>query len=218
MALPDDAPMRVAVISPITTLWLTLITVYAIHAAFDCLPELTALRTPQPGRQGRRERERRSFSEGEREMAALGSAAALAGGSPGFLPMVAWFSGTSADIVKTGVQLAISLSLFRVRSWDASRIPRRSPHRSKPSPLQGRFDMRTMQSATAACTAERLNEPPREGDGYTYEQFASRDELWFDFCADTGDGGNATYTGAGVGRSGVMRSNQAADGGAACTL
>ena len=61
--------------------------------------------------------------------------------------------------------------------------------------MQGRFDMRSMQSATAACTAEKLNEPPKEGDGYTYEQFADRDELWFDFCADTGDGGNATYTG-----------------------
>lgn len=62
--------------------------------------------------------------------------------------------------------------------------------------MQGRFDMRAMQAATAASMADKFNESPMEGDGYTYEQFADRDELWFDFCADTGDGGNSTYTGA----------------------
>ena len=33
--------------------------------------------------------------------------------------------------------------------------------------------------------------PPREGDGFTFEHLAARDELWLDFCADTGDGGCA---------------------------
>eukprot|EP00775_Hariotina_reticulata_P014455 gene14455-14568_t len=50
------------------------------------------------------------------------------------------YSGTSADLFKTIIDLMISLKLFL-----------------------GRFDMRTMQ------------------------------ELWFDFIADTGDGGNPTY-------------------------
>lgn len=44
------------------------------------------------------------------------------GPSPPFLDMVPWYSGTSADLFKTGVDLMISLKLFL-----------------------GRFDMRTMQ-------------------------------------------------------------------------
>lgn len=35
--------------------------------------------------------------------------------------------------------------------------------------------------------------PPAAGDGFTYEHLADRSELWLDFCADTGDGGNSTY-------------------------
>lgn len=34
---------------------------------------------------------------------------------------------------------------------------------------------------------------PAEGDGFTYEHLAERDELWVDFMADTGDGGDPTY-------------------------
>ncbi len=34
---------------------------------------------------------------------------------------------------------------------------------------------------------------PQDGDGFTYEHLAHKDELWFDFCADTGDGGDPTY-------------------------
>ena len=44
------------------------------------------------------------------------------GAQPEFLPMVPWYSGTSADILKTALDLAITLKLF-----------------------VGRFDMRTMQ-------------------------------------------------------------------------
>ena len=38
--------------------------------------------------------------------------------------------------------------------------------------------------------------PPREGDGFTFEHLAAREELWLDFCADTGDGGCATLLAA----------------------
>ncbi|KAK2079809.1 hypothetical protein QBZ16_002204 [Prototheca wickerhamii] len=34
---------------------------------------------------------------------------------------------------------------------------------------------------------------PQDGDGFTFEHLADRGELWFDFCADTGDGGDSTY-------------------------
>ena len=44
------------------------------------------------------------------------------GPQPEFLPMVPWYSGTSADLLKTALDLAITLKLF-----------------------VGRFDMRTMQ-------------------------------------------------------------------------
>lgn len=31
-------------------------------------------------------------------------------------------------------------------------------------------------------------------DGLRYEHLSKRKELWFDFMADTGDGGNSTYS------------------------
>ena len=34
---------------------------------------------------------------------------------------------------------------------------------------------------------------PAEGDGFTYEHLSEREELWVDFMADTGDGGDPTY-------------------------
>eukprot|EP00879_Flechtneria_rotunda_P018990 GHRR01019937.1.p1 GENE.GHRR01019937.1~~GHRR01019937.1.p1 ORF type:complete len:748 (+),score=303.12 GHRR01019937.1:256-2499(+) len=89
---------------------------------------------------------------------------------PPFLDMVPWYSGTSADLFKTMFDLMISLKLFL-----------------------GRFDMRTMQAATAASMADSFNDTPAEGDGFTYEHLHSKQELWFDFIADTGDGGNSTY-------------------------
>jgi hypothetical protein len=32
------------------------------------------------------------------------------------------------------------------------------------------------------------------GNGFTYKHLAASKDLWFDFMADTGDGGNSTYT------------------------
>jgi len=32
----------------------------------------------------------------------------------------------------------------------------------------------------------------KNGD-FLYDHFGNKDELWFDFMADTGDGGNSTY-------------------------
>lgn len=37
------------------------------------------------------------------------------------------------------------------------------------------------------------NCPPTGGDGFTFEHLADREEAWFDFVADTGDGGDPTY-------------------------
>ena len=48
-----------------------------------------------------------------------------------------------------------------------------------------------MQAATAAVPPGSGGEPPRAGDGFTYEHLASRDSLWLDFMADCGDGGCA---------------------------
>jgi hypothetical protein len=31
-------------------------------------------------------------------------------------------------------------------------------------------------------------------DGFLYDHLSNRRELWFDFMADTGDGGNSTYS------------------------
>lgn len=50
--------------------------------------------------------------------------------------------------------------------------------------------------AVQAATALRPSgphAPPSGGDGFTYEHLAGRDELWWDFVADTGDGGDPTY-------------------------
>lgn len=60
----------------------------------------------------------------------------------------------------------------------------------------GRFDMRTMQAATAGGLANGTSGDyiPRDGDGFTFENFSKREELWVDFVGDTGDGGNPTYT------------------------
>ncbi|KAK9809330.1 hypothetical protein WJX73_005806 [Symbiochloris irregularis] len=89
---------------------------------------------------------------------------------PDFMPMFPWYSGTSADMYKTVFDLMISVKLFL-----------------------GRFDMRTMQAATAAMPPGTGTEPPREGDGFTFEHLADRDSLWLDFSADVGDGGDPTY-------------------------
>lgn len=33
-----------------------------------------------------------------------------------------------------------------------------------------------------------------KGEDLLYDQFSEKDELWFDFMADTGDGGNSSYS------------------------
>ncbi|XP_042470048.1 uncharacterized protein LOC122052542 [Zingiber officinale] len=83
---------------------------------------------------------------------------------PDFLDMVPWYSGTSADLFKTVFDLLVSVTLF-----------------------VGRFDMRMMQAAMS-------NKPEEAKDGdLFYDHLNDRDELWFDFIADTGDGGNSSY-------------------------
>ncbi|XP_008811243.1 uncharacterized protein LOC103722455 [Phoenix dactylifera] len=83
---------------------------------------------------------------------------------PDFLDMVPWYSGTSTDLFKTVFDLMVSVTLF-----------------------VGRFDMRMMQAA--------MNKVPDEAKNADlfYDHFCKRDDLWFDFIADTGDGGNSTY-------------------------
>lgn len=54
----------------------------------------------------------------------------------------------------------------------------------------------TVENALQVATGTLGNGPdpaPQDGDGFTYEHLAHKDELWFDFCADTGDGGDPTY-------------------------
>ncbi|WVZ61470.1 hypothetical protein U9M48_011334 [Paspalum notatum var. saurae] len=84
---------------------------------------------------------------------------------PDFLDMVPWYSGTSADLFKTAFDLMVSVTLF-----------------------VGRFDMRMMQAAMKGPTYDTQN------DDLLYDYFSEREDLWFDFVADTGDGGNSSYT------------------------
>jgi hypothetical protein len=39
----------------------------------------------------------------------------------------------------------------------------------------------------------QVQDGTQQGD-FLYEHFSENEELWFDFMADTGDGGNSTYT------------------------
>nr|GLL48269.1 uncharacterized protein LOC109170131 isoform X1 [Ipomoea trifida] len=84
---------------------------------------------------------------------------------PEFLDMVPWYSGTSADLFKTVFDLLVSVTLF-----------------------VGRFDMRMLQ---AAMTKDQDGAKQQD---LLYDQFSEKDDLWFDFMADTGDGGNSSYT------------------------
>lgn len=83
---------------------------------------------------------------------------------PDFLDMVPWYSGTSTDLFKTVFDLMVSVTLF-----------------------VGRFDMRMMQAAM-----NKIPEDAKNSD-LLYDHFSERGEFWFDFMADTGDGGNSTY-------------------------
>ncbi|KAK6130929.1 hypothetical protein DH2020_035331 [Rehmannia glutinosa] len=72
---------------------------------------------------------------------------------------------TSADLFKTVFDLMVSVTVF-----------------------VGRFDMRMMQAAMSTV------EDAAKQDDLFYDQFSEKDELWFDFMADTGDGGNSSYS------------------------
>ncbi|KAK6160731.1 hypothetical protein DH2020_004112 [Rehmannia glutinosa] len=72
---------------------------------------------------------------------------------------------TSADLFKTVFDLLVSVTVF-----------------------VGRFDMRMMQAAMS-----KVEDAAKQGD-LLYDQFCEQDELWFDFMADTGDGGNSSYS------------------------
>ncbi|XP_059637902.1 uncharacterized protein LOC132279866 [Cornus florida] len=84
---------------------------------------------------------------------------------PDFLDMVPWYSGTSADLFKTVFDLLVSVTVF-----------------------VGRFDMRMMQAAMS-----RVQDGAQQED-FLYDHFSEKDDLWFDFMADTGDGGNSSYS------------------------
>ncbi|XP_012071695.1 uncharacterized protein LOC105633674 isoform X2 [Jatropha curcas] len=84
---------------------------------------------------------------------------------PEFLDMVPWYSGTSADLFKTLFDLLVSVTVF-----------------------VGRFDMRMMQAAMS-----KVEDGAQQGD-LLYDHFSEKEDLWFDFMADTGDGGNSSYT------------------------
>ncbi|KAF5444981.1 hypothetical protein F2P56_034072 [Juglans regia] len=91
---------------------------------------------------------------------------------PYFLDMVPWYSGTSADLYKTVFDLLVSVNIFL-----------------------GRFDLRIMQAVTSQVQdgAREQNHGARDQQNLLYD-FSKKDELWFDFMADTGDGGNSAYT------------------------
>ena len=73
----------------------------------------------------------------------------------------------------------------------AALIPHLCLHVLPVSQLMG--SLMHMQAATATSPPGTASDPPRAGDGFTYEHLADRPQLWLDFCADTGDGGNPTY-------------------------
>ncbi|MQL98546.1 hypothetical protein Taro_031257 [Colocasia esculenta] len=105
---------------------------------------------------------------------------------PDFLDMVPWYSGTSADLFKTVFDLLVSVTLF-----------------------VGRFDMRMMQASMS-----KVEDETKKGD-LLYDQFSEREDFWFDFMADTGDGGNSSYA---VARLLAQPSIRAKNNGSTCSL
>ncbi|KAL4583597.1 hypothetical protein LXL04_008175 [Taraxacum kok-saghyz] len=85
---------------------------------------------------------------------------------PKFLDMVPWYSGTSADLFKTVFDLLVSVTVF-----------------------VGRFDMRMMQAAMSGGGDQGAKQ-----EDFLYDHFSEKEEFWFDFMADTGDGGNSSYS------------------------
>ncbi|KAJ0770226.1 hypothetical protein HanPI659440_Chr07g0254801 [Helianthus annuus] len=82
-----------------------------------------------------------------------------------FLDMVPWYSGTSSDLFKTAFDLLVSVTVF-----------------------MGRFVMRMMQAAMNGTRAGAKQED------FLYDHFKEKDNFWFDFMANTGDGGNSSYS------------------------
>ncbi|GKV04679.1 hypothetical protein SLEP1_g16804 [Rubroshorea leprosula] len=104
---------------------------------------------------------------------------------PDFLDMVPWYSGTSTDLFKTVFDLLVSVTVF-----------------------VGRFDMRMMQAAMSKV------HDGAQGD-LLYDHLSGKEDLWFDFMADTGDGGNSSYA---VARLLAQPSLQLHKGDSVCTL
>ncbi len=141
---------------------------------------------------------------------------------PDFLPMFPWYSGTSADMYRTVFGLVVSLKLFLGR-FDVRTMQVRLPiacdildqsasyltnsnwkHRCPschatveayiPRAVVSSYYVHfCTQAATSAVPPGAGREPPAAGDGFTYEHLAEREEVWLDFMADTGDGGDPTY-------------------------
>ncbi|KAL3751228.1 hypothetical protein ACJRO7_012105 [Eucalyptus globulus] len=82
---------------------------------------------------------------------------------PDLSNLVPWYSGTSADLFKTVFDLIVQVTVFL-----------------------GRFDMRMMQAAVSKV------EDGVQRD-FLYDRFRDKEDFWFDFVADTGDGWNSSY-------------------------
>ncbi|KAK3442595.1 hypothetical protein EUGRSUZ_B02927 [Eucalyptus grandis] len=82
---------------------------------------------------------------------------------PHLLNLVPWYSGTSADLFKTVFDLIVSATVFL-----------------------GRFDMRVMQAAVSKAEHGVRRD-------FLYDHSRDKEDFWFDFVADTGDGWNSSY-------------------------
>lgn len=177
-------------ISPVFTTWVTIFVLFLCNSASDYAAKVVCTNA---WREMRRRRELGRASKGAEDGRSVGaensfgmsmriprSIAALFGdlgdsfgtprgsravAKPKFLPMFPWYSGTSADLLNTLFNLTVSVKFF-----------------------VGRFDMRTLLGAM------RAKDGSRDHGRLPYEDFGEKDEFWFDFCADTGDGGNSTYS------------------------
>ncbi|KAJ4949928.1 hypothetical protein NE237_026730 [Protea cynaroides] len=94
------------------------------------------------------------------------------GSSSGSMPTP--FPGFSPSSIDDGVAL---LNSRRLPLWDPPSVRQRNGGTI--------FGFKAVMS--------RVHEGAKE-DGLLFRHFSGRSELWFDFMADTGDGGNSTYT------------------------
>lgn len=172
-------------ISPVYTLWLTFISLYMTNFLVEHTRSWE--RTTKIQRLAAGPKMSRSMRQLPRK--------------PSFLPMVPWYSGTSHDLWSTLLDIIISMSIFA-----------------------GRFEMRTLHAGTAyhhkltddyerttAAAGKKTQQGGKKShekstgarygnspDGFTYEHFAhdpiGPEGFWFDWMADTGDGGDSTYS------------------------